>query len=369
MPSEKKTLKHPKRFLQRLKLPEEAPKVLLTSGCWTEEFCRLYFERCDEVLFESPSEGLEMAEIAPLLAKRVSVEACGSHQRQKELLIQALAILGGAQRATGHPSLAHRSYETALEICREGEVAETEKANLYRRLAVLRSSQKRFAEALTRVGSAIEIYRRFPDRRDDLASTLVIRGVVHSQAERPSEAIRDFCEALTLADPKGASHTYQSAVHNLALNLLRTSSVESLGEAQRLLRRARRLLVGRRRCSLPKQKLNWLEGLILVRLGLTRRGEVLLRQARQGFVELGAPFEMALVSLDLARLYCDEGAMEDLLAVATETFDRFHALCPDPEARNALVLWRRAIARRALTDKILRKVREILCRRCWRRGG
>ena len=107
------------------------------------------------------------------------------------------------------------------------------------------------------------------------------------------------------------------------------------------------------RRSIPKQKLYWVEGLVLLKLCLWRRAEQLLKKARGGLLALGAPLEIALVSLDLSALYHLEGRWADLEELAADTYRRFCDLSADSEAIAALCLWKDGVEMRTLTDEVI----------------
>ena len=82
--------------------------------------------------------------------------------------------------------------------------------------------------------------------------------------------------------------------------------------------------------------------------------------ARRGFLALDLPFEVALVSLDLAALLHFFGDWRQLEPLARDTFDRFRLLTSDREAIAALKLWRDAVKARNLTEAVIDEARQLI---------
>ena len=102
---------------------------------------------------------------------------------------------------------------------------------------------------------------------------------------------------------------------------------------------------------------------------LDQHAERLFRRARQGFLELGAPFELALVGLDLSELLKREGRWSELEDLAAETFESDCLLSADTESIAALSLWMDAVRAKKLDDGVVADVRLKLEQRMWRHGS
>lgn len=360
-------VRHPKRQARRLlrnvKLPAEADKFLYDPRCWSEIFCTLYFERCGEMLFEHPRGGFKLAEIAPRLAAKVPASRCeGGKLRPLELMVQAYALLGGAYRLIGDYVQSEKVYRLAEEILDTHPISAVERANVYRRLAGLRICQGRIEDALELADRAIRIFQP-RDRADSLARSLIVRGTAHVEGGNHAAGIEDFGEALSYTNPKLSPRTYHSAIHNLAYAVT-TSRIAKfdLAAARRQIRRARRCIRNHRR-SLPRAKLLWIEGLMFLKAGLGRRGEALLGAARQSFTGLEAPYEIALVSLDLAEIYLLDQRWHELRRLAAETFQLFRSLSADKEALRTLRYWHEAVSAQTVSEAAIASAREQLSRR------
>ena len=278
--------------------------------------------------------------------------------------MRAYAILAAACRATSQVAEADATYEKALRLSAGEDVAPSARALLYLQVAVLRAWQKRFEESLQLVDQATEIYEPADDFLG-MGMALSTRGYVYNESFRFSEAIPNHGRALKLLNPKSnsqANRTYHATIHNLAYAVSQTSSSKDLGAARSYIRASRSRLRQHRQ-SLPKHKLSWVEGLLLIQVGLTRRGEKLLDNARDGFLTLKAPYEIALVGLDLSALYHLEGRWDDLKTLAKETFRRFRELSADTEAIASLSLWNDAVMAKTLSDQLILTARKTIERR------
>ena len=351
-----------RQLLAQLDLPNEAERVLHDPNCWNEAFCEKYFELCEEWLYHAPEDALRAAEFAPRLALVLPEEGSPEWRlRHRERLVRGYAILGGARRAVGQYRASEEAYAHAWRIGRQGVSLEL-RCMLDRWMAYLRCTQNRLEEALELANRAVEL----SNSRNARGGALAVRGYVHVRMAYFSDGVRDFSRALSMIDPADdPAHRGRhlrvryAATHNLAYAISQSPSPESLKAAQSHLRRAQRLLPSHTR-SLPRHQLCWLEGQCLLKLGFPRRAESLLRQAREGLRDVGAPFEMAMAGLDLSELYRKEGRWAELAEIASDTFRRFERLSADTEAIAALALWLDAAARCQLEGELIYKVRRQL---------
>ena len=335
---------HIRRLIRELELPDQADQVVQRPKYWTPAFCRLYFEKCDELSFGDPRDGLQAAEVCPEL-----VDLVAKFSRDPEplacLQVRALAVLGSAYRAVGDLEQAEDCYQEALRFIQREPVPATETANLFFRIAVLRSFQDRLQDAFDLADRSVAIYRESDGeaRARHLGEALTIRGFVNNLKGSSAAAMQDWSEALACTDPRRRPRVYYSATHNLACGLAKRATCSSdLAKIELYLQRARKLLSKRPR-SLQKLRLIYLQGMIFMRFGSTRRGEAAFHAARRGFLEIGSPFDMALVSLDMARYLHQNRQYAEMKALAIETRQIFSSQCTDQKANQALNVWKEAI--------------------------
>ena len=354
------------RTLLREVLPR-LKTILENRRYWDLTFLRIYLDYCDSVLFDNPKEGLELAEVAPQLALLIPTKSLeewkyvGKAEKQpyRELLVRSFAVLGGAYRAVARFAEAEASYRSAARHADRGPISPIVRANLEKRLAKLRAAQGRESESVRLLDGAIASYREFGDQIT-YADALVTKGCVLVDLHRFSEAVPYLSQALVLAKGKRrtskmAERIVTSATHNLAAAVVENCTPENLSAALPLVIEAKRYQ-GRCRNSIAKEKLTWVEARIHARFGCGRTAERRLLSARKKLFELGAPFEGALVGMELSLLYLRWHEWPKLEAMALGTFEEFKVLSSHKEATASLRLWVEGAEKRSLTRESIRMI-------------
>ncbi len=351
---------HAKDLLRNL--PGRLSSLLEDQRYWDLTVLRVYLDHCDEVLFDRPKAGLELAYMAPMLALQIPKRRPGEwlhctpeseKQQHRDLLLRSHAVLGGALRAGGRLDEAERDYAAAWQVCESGPVSPTARADLYKRHARLRCEQRRFDEALEMIELAIGIYRNHEEIY--FADVILMKGYVLYEAGRFAEAAPYFAEALSLTRPMQRSsslvkRTFHSAVHNLAAALAERSSPDAAIESLGYIKQAQKLLVGKP-ASINKFKLDWVEGRTVARLGSTRLAERRFNRALKGLLKLDAQLEAAVVALDLSLIHLRHGDWAKLEELASETYRTLSLGSRESEALEALKLWMEGAKRRQLTEE------------------
>ncbi len=376
------------KWARRLLREMNSPRDLLRWRRYrTPVFLRIYLDHVEEVRFRDPRAGLKLAKFAPQLALLVP-EAGGAEGRRehRENLLRAHAILAGAYRVAGQDTAAESEYDLAVRIAAAEALSPVARADLTLRLATRgrrdnRTRQEGCAEALNLVDVAEAAYHEAGDRRR-LAEAHAVRGYVLNEAKRFYAAIPCHGKAPSLAlelqrtrpeDPANVAtlaRVVEAARANLAYAVSEAPSVHAVAEAPGAvygfatkaldhIAAAYRELRGQRN-SLTRHLLQWLEGKIYLRMRRPDRAETRLNLARRGVVRLEVPWETALVSLDLAALYCDGERWPELEALAADTFGRFCELAADFEAIGALSLWVDAVEARRGVSAAIAAARETL---------
>ncbi len=305
-----------------------------------------FFEWLDQRIYENPQAGLRWAKVVPRLALMVPQDdGPGGRQAHCENVIKAHGILGGAYRATSQHDAAEAEFRTALGILESEVISPAVRADLLRRLSYLRISQGQPEKALDLLEEALRSYEK-PCLGQSAA--LVRRGYALHDLGRFPEAVDCFGEALRGIDPDlsaAAERIHYAAIHNLAAtthNLADNSILEAWIALDYV--RTAKPLAGNQP-TMPVYSLHWVEGLIWAKLracgvvvgfSLAERAVNALKRARQGFLHLRAPWEIVLVSLDLALLYRDLGRWDELLKLTIETLERFRILSGDTQVVVAL---------------------------------
>ncbi len=334
-------------------LPDD-PEALLVPGrpavsrtYADPTFLPLFFDWLDERIFHDPQEGLRWAKVAPRLV--LMAPKSGRRQAYRDNLVKVYAILGGAYRATSQHDDAEKEYRTALRIVDSETISPAVQADLLQRFSSLRICQGEYEEALGLLDELLERYDKEPFHASRGGRALVRRGYALEKLQRFSEAVDCFGEVLRKVNPKesaAAERTHHAATHNLAATIqsLDQDSSKTAWEALAYVCRAKKII---KRPGLPLHSLQWVEGLIWRKLwtcdartglSLVNETENALQRARIGFLALRAPWEIALVGLDLAMFYRSLGRWEKLFKLALETLERFRILSGDTQTVAALGL-------------------------------
>ncbi len=94
---------------------------------------------------------------------------------------------------------------------------------------------------------------------------------------------------------------------------------------------------------MEKSRSEWLSGKIALGLRQDEEAETLLLRARAGFLAEDAPFEVAMISLELSILYSRQGRTQELKELAAEMMQFFSSRQIHREAAAALAFWKHAV--------------------------
>lgn len=322
------------------------------------ELCRKLIARADEMRHQDPARALELARAGRNLAAgldRARLGDAGWHGLQAE----AWGVLASVLRAVSKLDEAEGALNVAIAFA--GGVAATSRDDptlaprLAQRAAYLRASQQRYDEALELIEEAVTAFRelRAPAQ---LATCLVDRSVILADAGWKPQALIVLQRTLRRYRARMAPRTFLAAVHNIAVFL------HDLARSRPAMQEAIAWLRFAIRCherypeTLGLLKLYALHGLTAIRLGEIGPGVASLWAAHGGFKRLGARRQQAINLLDLAAVALQHERRRDLRRVGGEMFPVLRAFDHDPEARQALVRFCRALVDGTLTTRLIRRV-------------
>jgi tetratricopeptide (TPR) repeat protein len=341
----------PGLFVELFEQPAEDRELLLRDSPRFQIWgvFELLVERSLESTLQDPAFGEHLGLLALRLSDHLDRGRYGA-ERIADLRARAWAFVGNACRRRFDYPAAEEAFERAYRQLRKGTRDGLERAIFLDLKASLRSDQRRFDESLRLLERAVELFLSHGERHR-AGRSLVKASTVHNYAGNPEAAISSLHQSLPLIDSDREPRLLLCARHNLIFYL---AELGRFLEAQRLYREARPLY---RSFNEPwvQNRRKWVRGKIAKGLGQLQRAETQFLAARDGFIAEGIPYDTALVSLELALLYAEQGRTEDLKRLATEMVPIFASRHIHREALAALSFFRQAVgAERAGAELVAR---------------
>lgn len=284
---------------------------------------------------ESPDRAEHLARLALLVAERLDASFYGAESIE-DLRARAWGYIGNAHRVRADLAGATRAFATALSHLRRGTREPIEHAVLLDLQASFRRAQRRFPDALRLLRRAFNLFEEAGDHHR-AGRTLLGIDIVLTYAGYPESGIPLLSKAVEMIDASRDPYLLLCAWHNLIDDL---ADAGRHLEARGLLARVRPLYA-----RFPKfvvgYRNEWLTGKIALGLRQDEEAEALLSKARMGFLAEDAPYEAALVSLELSGLYALQGRTQEMKQIAAEMV-LFGSRIP-PAAVAALVHWKQAV--------------------------
>jgi tetratricopeptide (TPR) repeat protein len=298
----------------------------------------------------------ELAYFASVTARNLSPEVYGA-ALVADLQARAWAELANADRVNDQLEQADAEFSEARRLLKMGSGNPLVRARVADLEASLRRAQRRMPQALALLDEARRLYAVAGDSHLAGKATTQ-KGMVSYYEGDPHRASKLFRQGLALLDRERDPHlvatTYLSLIRSLAKS-------GELTEAGRLL-----LSSGLREAfseePLILLKLRWIEGAILAGRGQHHRAEEVLSEVRTGFKGMEQEYDAALVGLELAEFWLQQGKLDAVQALATDTLFTFRRLKIDVHALAAVQFLAECCRRKILSAKILSHVRDFLGR-------
>lgn len=307
----------------------------------------LLIERSSETSIHNPDYAEELGLLAIRLSGYLDQGLYGDALIE-DLRARAWGYIGNAHRVRSDLQGAEDAFASAYAHLLTGTKDPLERAVLLDLEASLRRDQRRFNDASRLLRRAIAIFLQ-SDQRHRAGRSLVKLSTVHHYAGDPEGGIPLLYQAISLIDSEQEPRLLICARHNLIDDL--AASGRHL-EAQKLYRETR-LLYRSFPDSWTQNRRKWVRGKISRGLGQLDHAESLFLAAREGFIGEGIPYDTALVSLELAKLYAEQGRTADLKRLAQEMVPIFSSLHIHREALAALAYLKQAAeAERATVDLV-----------------
>ena len=316
----------------------------------------LLVERSLEASLQDPAFGEHLGRLALRLSDHLDRGRYGA-ERIADLRARAWAFVGNACRLRSDFQGAEEALGQAYQQLKKGTRDGLERAIFLDLKASLRRDQRRFDEALRLLQRAVDLFLSHGERHR-AGRSLVNMATVYHHAGNLVTAISSLHQALPLIDPEREPRLLLCARHNLIFYL---AELGRFLEAQRLYREARPLY---RSFNEPwvQNRRKWVRGKIAKGLGQLQRAETQFLAARDGFLAEGIPYDTALVSLELALLYAEQGRTEDLKRLAAEIVPVFASRHIHREALAALSFFRQAVEAETAGAELVARVAAYLRR-------
>lgn len=346
----------PGLFLELTRHPSDQRDFLLHNSprFHTWGVFELLVERALEETPKDPAYGEELG----LLALRLSEYLDADYYRPEvieDLRARAWGYIGNACRVKSDLQGAEEAFAAARRHLKAGSRDSFERALLLDLEASLRRDQRHFDDSLKLLRRAIALFLQ-SNQRHRAGRSLVKLSTVHHYAGNIDEAVQVLSQSLELIDPEQEPRLLLCAKHNLADYL---ASAGRFLEAQAVYRQTRPLYR-----SFPdawtQNRRKWVKGKIARGLGQLDQAESLFKAARDGFIGEGIPYDTALVSLELATLYAEQGRMADLKRLAAEMVPIFSSLHIHREALAALAYLKQAVEAEQVSVELVNGVASYL---------
>lgn len=337
-----------------------APKPLdpIARGLRDWERCGQLLARCQELRHSNPPATVTTASLAVSLAERISPDVQGP-RALADLQALALAERGNARRVADDLVNAEADLKQALDRASTGTEHPRVLARILDFTASLRIDQRRLEEA-GRLLDWVHYICLEMGERHEAGRALISKSNAASYALDLQEAIRLLGLGLMLIETERDPHLVLTVVHNLAYHLIDDERAE---EARGLMRESRPLYAaygGR----VDQLKARWLEGRIAMRLNDLAEAEQAFQEVRTGFAEVGVTYDIALVSLDLAEIWLEQGRTLQIQSLLDDTVRVFQARGIRREAVATLLMLRDSAAAQSITTSLLRAAAETLEKLC-----
>jgi tetratricopeptide (TPR) repeat protein len=344
--------------LQSLPYDQQLRQVEDDGELQTWALCRLLLRKSLEATFHRPDLAVQLA----YLAVKIAVHLGDAYHRDWVMDLRALAFayLGNARRVLGeHQSADDAFYEAHSHLRRSGTGNPRVEAEVLHLEASLRQSERRFKEALELLDRVFATYTSDDPEIRDLhlaGQALVKKAYTLEQMGEVQQAIPILREAAPMIVEERDPRLVLCLRHNLIVIL---TTAELFQEAASMLAEVKELAL-RLGNDLDLVRLRWVEGRVAFGLGMRGPAEQAFKEVQRDFMERDLGYEAALVSLDLAILYAQEGCIKELKQLALDILPVFSSREVHREAMAALLLFQHACEEERLTVELARQLASLL---------
>ena len=327
--------------LKTKKMPERRVMVDNAFEFRNWALCERICEESIKAAADNADRAVELAELALLIAEL----APGDEAWRSRLQGYAWAHVGNARRVRNDLPSAEEAFVRSRKLWEGGDSSGTgvlDEAVVLDLEASLRRAQRRLTEALELLDRALSL----STHRSKLTKNLLInKGNALLTLGEFEGAVTALSQAALLVEATEEPRSLFALRFNLAVNLYFLGRHE---EAKVLLPDLHDL-AAKIDNGLDFTRLHWLQGRIASGLGEKERSIIALSSVREEFASRGLVYDMALVSLELAVLYLQEGRTAEVKMIARQLAPIFHTQGVHRETLAVLRLFREAAEREVVT--------------------
>jgi tetratricopeptide (TPR) repeat protein len=314
----------------------------------------LLIDRSLEMSIQNPRHGEEVGRLALRVADLADTDRYGVG-RLHDMRARAWSHVGNALRIQSSLQGADIAFHRGRKHLERGTGDLFELALFLDLEASLRRSQYRFPDALKLLKRAIAIFSELQDCHR-AGRSLINLSMIFLYSGRSEESIPVLYRAVELIEPEVEPRLLLSAKHNLIIAL---TNLGHFLEAQRAYHEALPLYR-----AFPdawtQNRRKWVKGKIARGLGQAAEAEALFVAARDGFLAEGIPYDTALVALELALLYAEQGRSAELKRLAAGLVPVFTSRQIHREALVAIGFFQRAVEAERAEVEVVARVEEYL---------
>ncbi len=303
---------------------------------------------------KSRQRGIEVAKLALVSLER-SDHVFGG--RVHELRALGWAWLGNAHRLKLDFSAAAGAFEQAdREWAAPRAVHDMlVLANICALKGSLRLLQRDYLAARQELDHSLALFRAAGETVDE-ARELVTRAMVYTYEGKPSCAVKDLREAVSLIDELEEQEIAFAIRGNLANALARAGQTKDAAKELELARQLKPTIDN----PLGTYKLDCIAGDLAVRCGDLVKAQGLYRRARSGFRAAGERGYFSVVSVDLMVVHSMQDDWESVEVLVTDTLPILSSLRLHNETLATVHLLAQAIETQGLTRRLLHELRVAL---------
>jgi tetratricopeptide (TPR) repeat protein len=266
-----------------------------------------------EAVFQDLAQAEELAELGVEVAESLDPQVYDSRFTAEQQAF-TLACLGNVRRVASDLFGAEKLFHRALILLEHGSKVSPIRAEIGSLLGSLQIDQCRYYEARRALEEARELFHSYELEHQE-ARVLIKLADVEGFSGEPAKAVELLRGALPFIEATNDARLLLHAHHNLAYWMVDAGdALEALTQFEK----SRPLYDRHSSEPAPHRRRRWLEGRIYAALGDAELATAAFEDVRAEAQERELGFEVAMVSLELAQVYLQQGQTERARHLAEE---------------------------------------------------